>query len=188
MSHSAVVVVADSGGSEVAHVTLLQVGANDVGTKGWDGNSRGRREVDLGYEGRGCHFHLVRVSQRCYRGSPRAILSFSVLSFFFFFQQMDHFHKSLFGPGYSPSLPLRRKARACSVFRLRLNSQVGVALRETCTFICFPFGLCVFLARAHPHMPAERRPFTCFSAVFLVARLQTCVGNTHSLESFVIRH
>lgn len=55
---------------------------------------------------------------------------------------MDPFQKSLIGSGYRLTSPLKRKARACSVFRLRLNSEVGVAMLET----CFPFRLLVFLA------------------------------------------
>lgn len=45
------------------------------------------------------------------------------------FPQMDPFQKSQMGSGYRPTSPLKKKARACGVFRLRLNSEVGVAVR-----------------------------------------------------------
>uniref|UniRef100_H3CUX5 Zinc finger protein 385D n=1 Tax=Tetraodon nigroviridis TaxID=99883 RepID=H3CUX5_TETNG len=43
------------------------------------------------------------------------------------FSQMDPFHKSLMGSGYRATSPQKRKARACSVFRLRLSSETQIA-------------------------------------------------------------
>lgn len=101
-------------------------------------HSQGCNEVSYSSSWLGC---------RCCRG--QSLSSKTVLScpeFEDSFLQMDPFQKSLIGSGYRSTSPLKRKARACSVFRLRLNSEVGVAMLETRGFNCFPFRLLVFLA------------------------------------------
>ncbi|TNM92736.1 hypothetical protein fugu_018138 [Takifugu bimaculatus] len=57
-------------------------------------------------------------------GRTQASLDVQLLPFL---ADMDHFHKSMMGSGYRPTSPQKRKARACSVFRLRLNSQTQIA-------------------------------------------------------------
>ncbi|XP_045915458.1 zinc finger protein 385D-like isoform X1 [Micropterus dolomieu] len=78
------------------------------------------------YFGNVCHSALpplVRPMLGRTQPSPdaKALLPFHLLPGF---TDMDHVQKSLIGPGFGLTLPLKRKASSCGVCRLRFNSEV----------------------------------------------------------------